>query len=191
MVVLIALSVNYADAQNTVDWSYTLNSLGGNEYQYVFNFTNLGPSNDAIFKLQIFDLPSGATTVSTSEPTGWSGSQNGNHLDFQTSNGSLSTSQGLYRIWGNAAAPIGAGNTSGVFDWEFTDLTAPSATNFANTDVTVHVQQIGSNWSNNGSSYTVAPGSPPVTTPEASSGLLALLPCLAGVGRLLLLKIRE
>lgn len=176
MIMLLACS-SFAAAANTVDVSYNLSDLGGGDYLYTFIFTNNGPANDAIFKIAIDNVPQGVTSLGFTAPTGWSSSLNGKGLAFQTDNGSLSASKGINRIWGESGAPYGPGNTTGTFTWKFNSATAPSATQFGDSNFIVHLQTVDSNWANNGKSYPTNP------TPEPS-GLLALATGLTGIGGL-------
>jgi hypothetical protein len=166
--------------QNTVDFSTVFTNLGGGDYQYAFTFTNNGPNNDAIFKIQL-DVPKSWQTIDLTMPAGWDAK--GPNFDFQTSNGSLSASKGTDRIWGNPGAPFGPGATSETFTWKFknTGSTTPTATFFDLADPKVHVQGIGSNWKNSGDSYLACVNHPkPAPTPEPSS-LLALACGLTGL----------
>lgn len=182
---VVLLVPGAVQAGNQVDWNYSLTHISGNQYSYTFDFMNQGPENDAIFKIVINNIPSTWSTVSFDTLTDWESSKNGNHLNLQTDNGSLNITpeKGQDRIWGNSGAPYGPGVTSGIFVWTFntTSSLLPTSNHFSDSDVVVHLQQIGSTWQNYGSSYTVTPHT---AVPEPGS-LATMLCGLSGLGGLM------
>ncbi|MDO8684401.1 MAG: PEP-CTERM sorting domain-containing protein [Armatimonadota bacterium] len=166
---------------NQIGWSYSLTDLGGGQYNYEFNFDNLGIAKDAVFKIHIngTSVPKQWSTVSWNTPFGWNDKREDSFLEWWTGNGDI-INDGYYRLFGQPGAPIPPtmGWTSQTFGWTFNKNTGPTPTaNYFNaSDVVVHVQQIDDYWHNYGSSYEVDP----VTVPEPSS-LIALFCGISGM----------
>lgn len=165
MCLFLVMLASSAQCANQVSWVYNLINNGGDSYTYQFNFSNLGPDKDAIFKIQLNGcIPNKWDTDSWILPTGWSSSQTGPNINLQTGNGDMSPD----RIFGQAGGPA-PGLTSQTFSWTFTNNGGPTPTStyFVDSDLKIHLQMIGDDWYNNGASYPVDP----VPEPSALAAL--------------------
>ena len=118
-------------------------NLGNERYRVTYVLNNVGTSSDVFFKWRISSpgVSSDWAAVQFNAPTGWNGSFNGGHLDFDTPNGS----GGTQRLYSPSVAHCG-GLTTLTFSWTFDreDGPVPDCSTLTGDDFTVHTQAINS-----------------------------------------------
>jgi hypothetical protein len=195
------LAFSSAYAANTAAISNITMTDHDSYWTLSFDLANKGPANDAIFHIQVSDIPNawvalesnpyavwglGMTPVNLMDgfKYSWDGSESGPNLEFQCNNGS---STGWYRIYGNsgAASPNKFQGTSARFSWNFVDNGYdPSQFILTPELFKVHFQIIDNNWQNAGKSYVGGTDGGGGLVPEPSS-LLGLLGMTSTAGMLL------